>query len=183
MEKVIKSEYVSGRSCGDLILLCSLRRRIFGDSGKVHALATNNTMRLASFALLTSGAVAFTAPHSLPSSSSTSLSASRIAPGDDIVFSNKVQRLFDAAPKSVQYDIAIKLTFPGALNYETLEKRIVEKLGTKGFTPDNTLLATSLCCDELARNLEKDLAKVYGKNFNLGGLAGFPFGGNTAFGA
>lgn len=142
-------------------------------------------MKLAAFALFTSGAAAFTAPQFPASpSSTTSLSASRIAPpDDDIVFSNKVQRLFDAAPKSVQYDIAIKLTFPGALNYETLEKRVVEKLGTKGFTPANTLLATSLCCDELARNLEKDLAKVYGKNFNLGGLAGFPFGGNTAFGA
>jgi hypothetical protein len=141
-------------------------------------------MKLAAFALLTSGAAAFAPPLSRTSSSSTSrLSASRIAPPDDIVFSNKVQRLFDAAPKSVQYDIAIKLTFPGALNYETLEKRIVQKLGTKGFTPENTLLATSLCCDELARNLEKDLAKVYGRNFSLGGLAGFPFGGNTAFGA
>ena len=86
-------------------------------------------------------------------------------------------------PRAFSTTLPSSLQFPGALNYETLEKRIVEKLGTKGFTPENTLLATSLCCDELARNLEKDLAKVYGKNFNLGGLAGFPFGGNTAFGA
>jgi hypothetical protein len=37
--------------------------------------------------------------------------------------------------------------------------------------------------DELARNLENDLNKVYGHNFNLGGLSGFPFAGNTGFGA
>jgi hypothetical protein len=44
-----------------------------------------------------------------------------------------------------------------------------------------------VCCqrnsDELARNLEDDLNKVYGHNFNLGGLSGFPFAGNTGFGA
>ena len=37
--------------------------------------------------------------------------------------------------------------------------------------------------DELARNLDDDLNKVYGHNFNLGGLSGFPFAGNTGFGA
>jgi hypothetical protein len=46
-----------------------------------------------------------------------------------------------------------------------------------------TLLATSLCCDELARPLENDFAAVYGRPFCMGGLAGFPFGGLTGFGA
>ena len=36
---------------------------------------------------------------------------------------------------------------------------------------DNTLLCTSLCCDELARCLEDDFVKVYGNNFNLGGVS------------
>jgi hypothetical protein len=76
----------------------------------------------------------------------------------------------------------IKLTFPGALNYDQLESRIRRITGVKGFTPENTLLATSLCCDELARTMEKDLVKVYGNNFHLGGLAGFPFAGSTGFG-
>jgi hypothetical protein len=31
--------------------------------------------------------------------------------------------------------------------------------------------------------LEDDFTGVYGNNFNLGGLAGFPFAGNTGFGA
>ena len=46
-----------------------------------------------------------------------------------------------------------------------------------------TLVATSLCCDEVNRVLEKDFAAVYGDTFSMGGLAGFPFGGLTSFGA
>ncbi|KAL3785067.1 hypothetical protein HJC23_001445, partial [Cyclotella cryptica] len=52
-----------------------------------------------------------------------------------------------------------------------------------GFTPANTLLATSFCADELARILEDEFNTVYGHNFNLGGLSVFPFAGNTGFGA
>ena len=77
----------------------------------------------------------------------------------------------------------IKLLFPGALSNDALEARVIYQLSKKGYRSDNTLLATSLCCDELARQLESDFVKVYGKNFNLGGLAGFPFAGNTGFGA
>jgi Limiting CO2-inducible proteins B/C beta carbonyic anhydrases len=46
----------------------------------------------------------------------------------------------------------------------------------------NTLLVTSLCSDEVNRVLEEDFAKVYKDHFNIGGLAGFPFGGTTGFG-
>lgn len=44
-------------------------------------------------------------------------------------------------------------------------------------------MASSLCCDELARPLEKDFQRVYGEHFSMGGLAGFAFGGVTGFGA
>jgi hypothetical protein len=47
----------------------------------------------------------------------------------------------------------------------------------------NSLVATSLCCDEVNRPLEKELAKQYDEPFVMGGLAGFPFGGVTSFGA
>jgi hypothetical protein len=44
------------------------------------------------------------------------------------------------------------------------------------------MLASSLCCDELARPLEASFAHLYGYNFfSLGGLAGMPFGGVTGF--
>ena len=59
----------------------------------------------------------------------------------------------------------------------------VDILRVKGYTQANTLVATSLCCDELARRLEDDFVKIYGNNFALGGLSGFPFAGNTGFGA
>jgi hypothetical protein len=44
-------------------------------------------------------------------------------------------------------------------------------------------VATSLCCDEVNRPLEDELHKSFGDHFNMGGLAGFPFGGVTSFGA
>lgn len=56
-------------------------------------------------------------------------------------------------------------------------------LSENGYTETNTLLATSLCCDEVNRVLEKDFGKVYGDNFSMGGLAGFPFCGTVSFGA
>ena len=118
-------------------------------------------------------------PSSLSSSSSSSSSSTALF---DTVFADKVTDLFANAPKPTQYDVMIKLTFPGALNYDQLESRIRRTTGSKGYTPENTLLATSLCCDELARTMEKDLVKVYGNNFHLGGLAGFPFAGSTGFG-
>ena len=96
---------------------------------------------------------------------------------------SKVKNLFKSAPAKTKYDGKITSIFKGALSNKELEVTVVEALADKGFTSENTLLATSLCCDELARQLESDFVKVYGKNFNLGGLSGFPFAGNTGFGA
>lgn len=47
----------------------------------------------------------------------------------------------------------------------------------------STLLATSLCSDEVNRELDEEFASRFGDNFNMGGLAGFPFAGITGFGA
>jgi len=90
----------------------------------------------------------------------------------------------ESYPKfDADFDKLVKSNFPGAISNQELETKVVNVLADKGFTGENTLLATSLCCDELARCLEDDFVKVYGNNFNLGGLAGFPFAGNTGFGA
>jgi Limiting CO2-inducible proteins B/C beta carbonyic anhydrases len=72
--------------------------------------------------------------------------------------------------ENIDFDTRVKRTFPGAMSNLDLEAKVVEILAEKGFESDNTLLATSLCCDELARVLEDDLGHVYGKNFFLGGL-------------
>lgn len=77
----------------------------------------------------------------------------------------------------------IASAFPKSLANKELVSKVSGGLSKLGFTQSNTLLATSLCCDEVSRPLEKDFGEVYGQNFSMGGLAGFPFGGATSFGA
>ena len=74
------------------------------------------------------------------------------------------------------------MAFPGALSNDELMKRVSERLDPYEYG-STTLVATSLCCDEVNRPLEKALAKQYDEPFVMGGLAGFPFGGITSFGA
>jgi len=62
-----------------------------------------------------------------------------------------------------------------------LVSKVRKELRRNGYHEDNTLLATSLCCDEVNRPLEHDFTKVYGDQFSMGGLAGFPFAGLTGF--
>ena len=84
---------------------------------------------------------------------------------------------------NIRFDHLVKSRFKGSIDNNSLVTTVSSILETRGVTASNTLLATSLCCDELARCLEDDFGKVYGCNFNLGGLAGFPFAGSTGFGA
>ena len=66
--------------------------------------------------------------------------------------------------------------FPGAQSNEDLVRKVTRALKSNGYGNSNTLVATSFCCDEVNRPLEEDFGKVFGQPFNLGGLAGFPFG-------
>jgi Limiting CO2-inducible proteins B/C beta carbonyic anhydrases len=77
----------------------------------------------------------------------------------------------------------IAKTFPGALTNSELISFMTSTLRANGYDEKKTLIATSLCCDEVNRPLETDLCNVFDTNFNMGGLAGFPFGGATSFGA
>lgn len=74
------------------------------------------------------------------------------------------------------------MAFPGSLTNDDLMKKLNERLSPFGYG-GSSLVATSLCCDEVNRPLEKSLAKSYDEPFVMGGLAGFPFGGVTSFGA
>jgi len=76
----------------------------------------------------------------------------------------------------------IAMAFPGALTNDELIKRASDRLAPFGYGK-TTLVATSLCCDEVNRPLEIALSKKYDDPFVMGGLAGFPFGGITSFGA
>jgi len=76
----------------------------------------------------------------------------------------------------------IAAAFPGAFSNPDLLKMVQPALEPYGYGK-TSLVATSLCCDEVNRPLEKELAKAYDEPFVMGGLAGFPFGGVTSFGA
>lgn len=121
-------------------------------------------------------------PASFKSRSMTSLN---IVLDDEKSVSEKAKDLFASGPKPAnpEFDAIVQAAFPGSIDNQDLVTSVVDILAEKGYTGANTLLATSLCCDELARQLENDFVSVFGKNFNLGGLAGFPFAGNTGFGA
>lgn len=69
----------------------------------------------------------------------------------------------------------ISSAFPGALKNKDLVNKVANSLEKYDYANDNTIVATSLCADEVNRVLEKDFSKVYKDNFSLGGLAGFPF--------
>lgn len=79
--------------------------------------------------------------------------------------------------------------YPKALpNYEFMN-RIQSSLSSYGYInnidksiSNNTLVCTSLCCDEVNRPLEHDLSLLFGSDhFNIGGLAGFAFAGSVGF--
>jgi len=135
------------------------------------------------FALLSLSSVTAFTPLS---TSTTRLSSSlNIVVGDTKEeFALRLEKTFKRSPKKdPDFEAVVQKHFPGALSNEDMVTDAVALLAQKGYNGSNTLLATSLCCDELARQLEDDFNGIYGNNFNLGGLAGFPFAGNTGFGA
>ena len=77
---------------------------------------------------------------------------------------------------------SISANFPKALSNSNLITRVQGRLAEYGYGR-TSLLAMSLCCDEVNKPLIDDFSTVYGNNFNMGGLAGFAFGGVTSFGA
>jgi hypothetical protein len=102
----------------------------------------------------------------------------------DAPVQSKLKAIFADSPVSdPAFEKVVQSNFPGALSNKDLVTKVVDILTRKGYNGCNTLLATSLCCDELARQLEDDFNGIYGNNFNLGGLAGFPFAGTTGFNA
>ena len=65
----------------------------------------------------------------------------------------------------------IEEVFPGAKSNKELVSEVASALKEFGYGKDS-LVATSLCADEVNRVLEEDFSKVFGDNFSMGGLAG-----------
>jgi hypothetical protein len=98
------------------------------------------------------------------------------------VISNKnemVQRIIHGPPRAAL--AKINTVFAKAVPNAELVQKVSSALSEYGFGK-SSLLCTSLCSDEVSRPLEKDFQAVYGEHFNIGGLAGFAFGGLTGFG-
>lgn len=79
----------------------------------------------------------------------------------------------------------IKTLYPGAEEGEAYTKKRIDKLISDfEFDLDKTILATSVCSDEIIRSATNFRDYVSIKTpFQLGGLAGFPFTGLTGIGA
>lgn len=94
------------------------------------------------------------------------------------------QGLFSGGGETVDSACVNKIgaVFPGALANKDLVAKVSDSLEKYGYG-SSSLVATSLCADEVNRPLERDFSAVYDENFSMGGLAGFPFGGVTSFGA
>lgn len=100
------------------------------------------------------------------------------------LYNSKGEFVEDIMPKSIQRPFPKVMDyFPGALTNAELVDKVTTSIEEAGFSTEKTLVATSLCCDEVNRPLETDFADVFDTNFHMGGLAGFPFGGLTSFGA
>jgi len=99
------------------------------------------------------------------------------------LYNNKGELIEDILATKNRPFNKVKEVFPGALSNAELVNKITATLAANGYEKETTLVATSLCCDEVNRPLEAELSSVYDTNFNMGGLAGFPFGGAVSFGA
>lgn len=97
---------------------------------------------------------------------------------------NNQGRLIEKVMGGIPRSAASKImrTYPKALPNHDLVERVTAELQHYGYGK-NSLLCTSLCCDEVNRPLEKDFQANFGDHFNIAGLAGFAFAGLTGFGA
>eukprot|EP00980_Cylindrotheca_fusiformis_P023915 scaffold11196_cov46-Cylindrotheca_fusiformis.AAC.1 len=85
--------------------------------------------------------------------SSTTTTALNIVQGEKEDVIAKIKRLVkeaNAPTKDDTFDALVQDLFPGAIDNNALEEAVVSTLAKKGFKPSTTLLATSLCADELA---------------------------------
>lgn len=96
-----------------------------------------------------------------------------------------------AATDYSAFERSCRQYFPASLPNTKVADRVIRTLRARGYQPDNTLLASSLCSDEindtdlsLFAGLQDGLTKANsGGVFNLGGLGGVPFVGPSGFGA
>lgn len=77
------------------------------------------------------------------------------------------------------YDKIVLSQFPDAMNMRDASVQLLGKLKNEyGFIISNTLMAESICADEI-NHRNKSFFGVLGEPFEMGGLAGIPFTGSV----
>lgn len=77
----------------------------------------------------------------------------------------------------------VRREYPNAIPWYQLKQTLATVLSGFGMTPENTLMASAVCRDEINQKGTQDLADYWGERFELAGLAGFPSAGVTGLGA
>jgi hypothetical protein len=156
----------------------SRKKRVLKTAGKVAGAA-------ASVALATAGvpsaAMAKTAEVAKAATDTKNIVVGAAAFAGGLAAANFIDFGAVGTPDAATVD-AIASAFPGAKKNKDLVKAVKSALDKYDYG-SNSIVATSFCADEVNRVLEQDFSEVYDYNFNMGGLAGFPFGGITSFGA
>lgn len=102
----------------------------------------------------------------------------------DAAFAHEDEGTAFSSPSSVKDVMSkAKTAFPGVITAHQLARSLDVILSSLGVEKTNTLLATSFSGDEVNRDVEDELRALFGQNFNMGGIGGFPFGGQTALGS
>ena len=122
---------------------------------------------------------------------SAALASSLLGGGAGPAAALSVPGISSDPPQNSAFVSSARQYFPASLPSSTVAKRAVSALKERGYRPENTLLASSLCSDEindtrlsLYAALQDSLTKANsGGVFNLGGLGGVPFVGPSGFGA
>ena len=92
------------------------------------------------------------------------------------------------AASSSAFEAGMRKSFPGSLPNSAVALRVASALKERGYTPTNTLFASSVCSDEINDTADSIVADLQNKLqvdgvFSLGGLGGLPFVGITGMGA
>jgi len=74
-------------------------------------------------------------------------------------------------------------TFPKAIDFKDLTTVTKDVLSSVGLTTNNTLFGNCTCRDEINQYDIEKLAAIWGENFDLAGLGGYPSAGITGFSA
>ena len=100
---------------------------------------------------------------------------------DEYLWAQKNFRGFYLEQKA---EAAQRASFPTALLSSDLDAAVARTLATRGYSPDNTLFAHSVCSDEVNNKNEELVALMVSRwheGFALGGLGGLPFAGKSGF--